>query len=414
MVGTATDITAPRPGGPSSVFAVFGRVAGAARSLNDLYLAGAVVRQISQETLLKTESASPTLRAEGRLEVENLVDRPYVGAFSLDEYWNNALEVLSPASLLRTARRVVQNKGNLYSTAEKADVPVPPHIIVPSEASGIGRGLQEVSNDLILKPTTGGGSRGVYRYRHDLSLAENVDIYLRRRRAVAIPDGDYTICMSFRHGIEVSVDGEVFEGQLASLTVHEKPARLDGQPFVDRVMTSPPESAQVRDNEALLGDHCLSLLRTLDVEVGTFHAEFIIGVDRCELIDFGVRPGAGLIPHSVEVHTGVDPRVTHLLASVGVVPTAHRQIAIPTTTAIACAYVKDRTVQLVNHVSLIRVAQAMAESQHVFAWHLNSSVIDDQIYHPDAGLSIGIKGSTQAEVLKELDATIDAIGFTTN
>lgn len=52
-----------------------------------------------------------------------------------------------------------------------------------------------------------------------------------------------------------------------------------------------------------------------------------------------------------------------------------------------------------------RLTAHLAEDTDVFGWHLNAAVTDDEVYAPDAGLSVGADRKADLAVWRPSDAT---------
>jgi hypothetical protein len=78
----------------------------------------------------------------------------------------------------------------------------------------------------VLKPATGAGSRGVYRYRDDLTVDDNLSLYQQLLRLGHIDTQTQIIAAQYLGegdaALEISVDTLVCAGQVSNVTVHEK------------------------------------------------------------------------------------------------------------------------------------------------------------------------------------------------
>ncbi|MFJ6199180.1 hypothetical protein [Micromonospora sp. NPDC092111] len=173
MAGTALDMTSPRPGGSSPVYGVYGTIDGRAPTLAALLKAGAVLRQLSFDVLVALETRSPALRRDALTLVAEHDGMPLLGAVGFDDWWTTVLEALNPQFPLATARRLVIDKAKLYAELRKEGATVPEFAAADLSPTFLREALDRVGPRPVLKPATGAGSRGVYRYRADLSIDEN-------------------------------------------------------------------------------------------------------------------------------------------------------------------------------------------------------------------------------------------------
>ncbi|MFJ6199179.1 hypothetical protein [Micromonospora sp. NPDC092111] len=190
--------------------------------------------------------------------------------------------------------------------------------------------------------------------------------------------------------LEISADVIVTGGIAVQSVVHEKRTATEVHPFTDRVMVSPPIDPRITAALPELPSTIDQIIAVLDLHDGALHIELRLHDGRWVVLDIGVRPGSGLVAHSVQALTGTDPRLVHLRACIGQpAATEHTQPATAThaATCIACCYV---TAAARPNVSLTRQGDLVDELRNapdVIGWHLNAAQVDDQIYRPDAGLS---------------------------
>jgi len=280
----------------------------------------------------------------------------------------------------------------------------------------LAEAVRDLGPRLILKPTTGAASRGVYRYRVDLSPEENLGLYRQTLRLAKVGSSIRIVAAEYLDPLEVSVDVLVIGAAVRQAVVHEKRTATNTPPFVDRVMVSPPVNSRITESMPALKDTIDALAAVLEVHHAVLHVELRLHRGSWHVMDVGIRPGAGLVSHSVQALTGVDPRLAHLRASTGLpIPPAQvtERPARYDATCIACCYVapSQRT-----EVSLDRVGPLVHDLTHVanvIGWHLNVSQIDDPLYLPDAGLSVGVGGPSPDEVMSDLHTLISTHGLST-
>ncbi|MFD9514444.1 ATP-grasp domain-containing protein [Streptomyces mirabilis] len=415
MAGTSLDMTVPRPGSLSQVYGVFGTVDANARTLDD-FAAEAVLKQIPVDALIALEGGGPTLRQEALDEIGRLDPRPFAGAAGFDDWWTGALAVLNAPFALEEPRRLVTDKAVMYSRLDNLGIPVPAFMTASLSIPFLERATAVLGPRPVLKPTLGAGSRGVFRYRADLSVHENLGHYRAVLEHEKIDRGIKTLAVEYLDAVEVSVDGIVADGAVVSSVVHEKVTAKQQHPFVDRVMVTPPVNPYISDNLSQLIATVDRLPSTLGLSQGVLHAELRLREGIWYVLDVGVRPGMGLVAHAMHALTGIDPRLVHLRACLGLdVKPALSGTVSPRFLAacIACAYVDDAHRQQVTMEQYRSVGEDLRHHSAVIGWHLNVSEIDDALYRPDAGMSIGVGAADSTAAIQVLRDLIARHGFTT-
>lgn len=417
MAGTSLDMTGPRPASLSQVYALFGEVDDSVTNLRQLLAGGAVVKQIPADMLVKLESGGSALCREALIEIRGLAAGPYSGAAGYDDWWTPALERLNTPFPLSRARRLAGDKAALYSALAEHGVAVPSFLAGQASASWIDEARRTLGPSPVLKPTVGAGSRGVYRYRTDLSTDENLGYYNALRAQDKVHASVPTLVVEYIDALEVSVDSVIIDTAAAQMVVHEKVTAREMHPFVDRVMVAPPVRREITAALPALTSTISSLAAVLLAKDAVIHAELRLRDATWYVLDVGIRPGTGLVGHSFEAITGVDPRLIHLYASIGLpIPQSIRETKVGRFEAavISCCYVEESQRPAVSVERIARMATELRQREDVIGWHLNTSEIDDALYRPDAGLSIGLGASNAQEALASLRDTISRHSFTTN
>lgn len=413
MAGTSLHMTADRPDVGSPVHAIFGEIDPAAQTLAAL---GPALRQVPFDLLVALETGSPTLRREAVEAVRALDPRPLAGATSLDDFWNGALAVLNPAGFpLAGPRALAVDKGALYTRLCERGVTVPDFLIGPLTPALLGEAISALGRCPILKPATGTGSSGVVRYRDDLSVEENLEHYRITLRLAQIDSSTPIIAMRYVGGpdaLEVSAEVAVEAGICVSIVVHEKGSATQTPPFLDRIMTSPPTHPAILASRRSLDDALAALVTAMELDRGVIHAELRLDDGVWHTLDIGVRPGGGLVSHSVYALTGQDPHLLQLLACLGY-PFPAPATAGPRfpATAIACCYA---TAAARTDLSLPRMgafAELLSADQSVIGWHVSATCSRDALFTSDAGLSVGVGAQTPARARERLTELISAHGF---
>ena len=408
MAGTSLDMTAPRPHGASPVYAVYGAPDPTTLTMAAMRNAGTALVQVPVDVLVALETGRPALRDEALTQVARHRGMDFVGAVGFDDWWTTALAALNPGFALATARIMVTNKALLYRRLRECRVSTADFLVGSLSTRFLADALEHLGPRPVLKPTTGAGSRGVYRYRADLSIADNLALYQQLLQVGHIDSQIPIIAAEYLGGsdaMEISVDLVVCEGHAVHAVVHEKLSATQVHPFVDQVMTSPPLHPDISAALPYLTPVLVGIIATVAITDGALHIELRLHNEQWYVLDIGVRPGAGLVPHAVQARTGVDPRRAHLGACIGRPLTAaalSRAVPVCGATCIACCYVSSGRRPLVSLLRQSELADQLRREPAVFGWHLNVSEIDDDVFHSDAGLSIGVGASNPGTALRQL------------
>ncbi len=413
MAGTSLHMTADRPDAGSPVYAVFGEIDPAASTLAAL---GSALRRVPFDLLVALETGSLVLRREAVGAVRALDRRPLVGATSLDDFWNGALAVLNPAGFpLAEPRALAVDKGALYTRLRERAVTVPDFLIGPLSPALLAEAARKLGPCPILKPATGTGSSGVVRYRDDLSVAENLEYYRITLRLAQIDSSTPTVAMRYVGGpeaLEVSAEVAVDAGTCAGTVVHEKGSATHIPPFLDRIMTSPPASPAILAARPSLSEALAGLVAAMELDRGVVHAELRLDDGAWHVLDVGVRPGGGLVSHSVHALTGQDPHLLQLLACLDL-PFPDLAAAAPRfpATAIACCYATEAAIRGLSFSRLDAFAELLSADPCVIGWHVSATCSRDALFTSDAGLSLGVGAPTPARARERLADLITPHGF---
>ncbi len=419
MAGTSRDMTAARPDGDRPVYGLYGPVDDTAATLADLLRGGAVLRQIPTGVLAALETGSARLREEALNRLTHHQDLPLVGAAGFDDWWNGALGALNTTFPLAQARLLVTDKAALYQRLRAHGIAVPAFVTGELSTRLVADAVSQFGPGPILKPTTGAGSRGVYRYRDDLPVEDNLALYRHLLRLGHIDSSTTILALEYIGGpeaLEISVDVIVADGQIIASTVHEKLTATQVHPFVDRVMVSPPMHPTITAALPLLDPTIGQIPAVLAIADAVLHVEMRLHQDSWHVLDIGVRPGAGLVACSVQALTGLDPRVAHLLASIGqpLTDNAIKQAA-PThaATCIACCYITEASRPAATLTEQATLATELHGTPEVIGWHLNAAETSDQLYRPDAGLSIGVGAPDPYTAITRLRSIVEPHHYAT-
>ncbi|MEV6927093.1 ATP-grasp domain-containing protein [Dactylosporangium sp. NPDC051485] len=419
MAQTALDMTGPRPGTAVQVYAVYGGISPDTATMTELLHAGTVLRQVPLDLLVAADTGRPALLPPilGRLATHR--GQPLAGVVGFDDWWTTALTALNHDFPLAAARRLVTDKAALYAALTAHGVATAPCIPGPLSIDLLTAALDRFGPAPILKPATGAGSRGVYRYQPHRSITDNLAVYQRLRELGHIDTSIPTIAAAYLGGddaLEISVDVIVCAGTPTHAVVHEKCTATAADPFVDQVMITPPVRSAIITALPELPATITGVITTLQLRDGVLHVELRLHEGVWHVLDVGVRPGSGLVSHAVHATTGVDPRLIHLAASIGrpVPPsTVNSRTGRHQAACIACCYLTDDRRDSITLGAQQHLADALRTADDVIGWHLNAADLDDQVYRPDAGLSIGIAAHTPAAAMTRLRTLVEPHGYTT-
>lgn len=345
---------------------------------------------------------------------------PLLGAVGFDDWWNIALAALNPGSPLAGARALVTDKPHFYARLAQHGVPVAAFKSGTLSPSFLRVAVDQFGPAPILKPATGAGSRGVYRYRPDLDIDDNLALYSQILRLGHIDSTTTIIAAQYlgddQRPVEISVDVPVCDSRISALTIHEKRSATAEPPYIDNLMISPPTDPRITNHLAALTPILAAVVATLDVDDATLHIELRLHQQRWHVLDVGVRPGAGLVAHAALARTGVDPRLLHAAASIGqpLHPAAvHSAKGTYPATCIACCYVHPSLRRDIRIDRYSPFADTLRRADDIIGWHLNIADVDDTIYEPDSGLSIGIGAADAATATTRMHTLTAPLHFTT-
>jgi hypothetical protein len=412
-------MTSPRAAAAGPVYAAFGELPSSALTIADALASGLTLVRIPLDVLLPLETGSPALIPDALGALARLCDQPLVGAVGLDDYWNIALGILNPGFPIAAARELVTDKAALYTALNSHGAAVPDFIAGSLGTGLLADALSRLGPRPVLKPRKGDASRGVYRYRPDLTVSDNLALYRQMLSVAHIDSGTDIMAVAYvggEHALEISVDIIVSAGQAVHAVAHDKLTASRVHPFVDRVMVSPPTRPGILQALPLLPGTITAIISVLGLADGALHAELRLDDGKWHVLDVGVRPGAGLIPHSVQALTGVDPRIVHLAASAGR-PLPGQALGAAAAghsgAAIACCYITDGNREAVTLSRQAHLAAVLRKTPGVLGWHLNACEAADQIYRPDAGLSIGLAAPAPGEALNRLRSIVEPFSYST-
>jgi hypothetical protein len=420
MTGTALDMTGPRPNAASPAWAIYGSLDPHALTLAAARESGTIYKPIPTDVLMALETGQPALQEEALARLRRENGEGLIGAVGFDDWWNTALAALNPNWALARARTLVTDKARLYEALRQRNVAVAPHRTGSLSTRLLRFALDNLGPRPILKPATGAGSRGVYRYRDDLTMEDNLALYQQILRAGHIDTATPIIAAQYLGdhdtAVEISVDLTVCDSRITHAVVHEKCTATAVPPFIDHVMISPPTDPRIDAELPQLPQALAGILAAIGLTDAALHIELRLHLRRWHVLDIGIRPGSGLVAHAALAHTGVDPRMVHLAASIGrpLAPAAIKEArGTHTATCIACCYVapgRRDDIRLLRHSEL---ADQLCGANDVLGWHLNAAETEDDLYQPDAGISVGIGAPDMPTALARLRSLVEPFDFTT-
>jgi hypothetical protein len=294
-------------------------------------------------------------------------------------------------------------------------VTVPDFLIGPLTPALLDEAVRTLGPGPVLKPATGTGSSGVVRYRNDLSVAENLELYRITLRLAQIDSSTPTIAMRYVGGtdaLEVSAEVVVDAGTCVSTVVHEKGSATQTPPFLDHVMASPPAHPAIVEARDSLDRALARLVAAMELDRGVVHAELRLDDGFWHVLDVGLRPGGGLVSHSVQALTGWDLHLLQLLACLGLpFPASPPLVPRFPATAIACCYASDAARSSLSLSRLDAFTELLGADPRVIGWHVSADCSRDTLFTSDAGLSVGVGAPIPAGACELIAELITPLGF---
>lgn len=407
---------------PRDLWAIFGDIRAHDR-IDDAIISGTadIVRLVSDDILCMHQAA-----LAGDAVPQTIRDRsalPLAGMAScIDDVQELAWQAnagLSRANdRLFAAQRLISDKETLYRLLEAQGIAIPERIVARNldELERVLASLDVPLDSVILKPVVGTESRGVFRPESRASAAE---VIAALRELDDLPGEEAVLVMPFvgaRAGPrEFCLDGIVSARSVTFCASHEKVRVYERYPIHDRAMITPPCRPPAPPVlEALLARFAMAF--PLDNFV--FHLEVRVDdAGRLVPIDLSFRPGGGLIFRSVlEVH-GIDLRLAHMYASLGLddelLRIAGRAAPRGRSAAIAAVFSNGQPPDLLNaRLSTMRVVGP--ESSGLMTFDLsNVSILSaaSQALKPNVGLCVTSKLSGEA-ALADLDVIVESAAMT--
>ncbi|HSR44602.1 MAG TPA: ATP-grasp domain-containing protein [Acidimicrobiia bacterium] len=189
-----------------------------------------------------------------------------------------------------------RNKAMLRRALARAEVPQPAFGVVNTAEDAVAA-VADLGAPAVLKPLGLSASQGVIR----VDDAEEAFAAAERIRRILITEGhspgEPILVERFVPGIEVAVEGLLYDGKLEVLAVFDKPDPLDGPYFEETILITPsrlhPEMIDevVRVTERAIG--------ALELREGPIHAELRVDGPRVILLEVAARSIGGLCGRSL-------------------------------------------------------------------------------------------------------------------
>lgn len=204
----------------------------------------------------------------------------------------------NPPEAVRLARRKDLARARLAA----ADVPVPWHRRLDL-AAPLAPQLDGVPFPCVVKPIAMSASRGVIRADDTPALAAACARVVRI--IAAEPEADerrYLLVEEFIRGIEIAVEGMLYNGALELLAVFDKPDPLNGPYFEETYYLTP--SRLDPEILALLKKRIADGCAAYGLREGPIHAECRINADGVWLLEIAARTIGGLCARLLRLGTG--------------------------------------------------------------------------------------------------------------
>jgi biotin carboxylase len=190
------------------------------------------------------------------------------------------------------------NKARMRQCVDLAGLVVPRHAEV-REQDELAAALRSVGTPLVLKPVDNQSGRGVRLVDDAGALAEAFYHAKGFSRCGAV------LLEAVVTGMEIIVDGFVFDGRTIVLCVASKRPYEDNPTVASRILYAPEWSLPCP--QQVVESACARTVAAVGLDNCVFHAEFIVDATRAVPIDFAARGGGVLIYRRVIPHVaGVD------------------------------------------------------------------------------------------------------------
>jgi len=159
----------------------------------------------------------------------------------------------------------------------------------------------------VLKPLVLSASRGVIRAdtpAQFLAAWSRIAAILAEPEVPALGDGASRILVEdFVPGVEVSLEGMLTEGELATLAIFDKPDPLDGPFFEETIYVTPSRLSEA--TQKAVAEGAGRAARALGLSDGPIHAELRINDAGPWLIELAARSIGGLCSRTLRFGTGM-------------------------------------------------------------------------------------------------------------
>lgn len=407
---------------PRDLWAIFGDIRSHAR-IDDAILSGAAdIVRLDRDDIARIHEALFQARPIPRA----ICDRsalPLAGMAScIDDVqelaWRANAALARANDRLFAAQRLISDKETLYRLLEAQGIALPERILARNldELERVLASLGAPLDSVILKPVVGTESRGVFRPGPGASPADVVAVL---RELDDVPGEEAVLVMPFigarARPAEFCLDGIVGARSVTFCAVHEKLRIHERYPIHDRAMIIPPCRPP---DPAILNALLARFAGAFPLDDFVFHLEVRVDDDgQLVPIDLSFRPGGGLIFRSVlEVH-GVDLRLAHMHATLGLGDAlraiARRAAPQNGSAAIAAVFSNGQPLDRLN-ASLSAMLAPEPRSGGLMTYDLsNVSILSaaSQASKPDVGLCV-TSALTGEAALAELDAIVERAGMT--
>jgi biotin carboxylase len=201
------------------------------------------------------------------------------------------------------AARIARRKDLARVALASQGVPVP-HFRRIDLAADLSHQTAGMPYPCVAKPVALSASRGVIRANNPQELTTAC----RRISAIVGSESDdevrrYVLVEQFLPGVEVAVEGILFDGQLHILAIFDKPEPLDGPYFEETYYVTP--SRLSRTTQEQIYQQVLLACDAYGLQEGPVHAELRIAGDRAWIIEVAARTIGGDCARLLQFETGI-------------------------------------------------------------------------------------------------------------
>ncbi len=189
------------------------------------------------------------------------------------------------------AAHAARDKGKMRQMLRQGGALCPAYLEAPFTADPAQIG-EEIQYPCVVKPLQLSGSRGVIRADNPTQFAPAFILAKKIAKEQSPQAPPNLLVEEFVPGIEVAVEGLIYQGELKILAIFDKPDPLDGPYFEETIYVTP--SRLPPETQQLVAAATTTATRALGLRRGPIHAELRINERGAYLIEIAGRSIGGL------------------------------------------------------------------------------------------------------------------------